>query len=113
MATAGHTLVAYSGVARGLENFEVDEAVMKSDLEAHWEVVTEGAQTILRNAGMDEAYNRVKVLIRGRELTQAVFNKWIDDLSVEDFVKDKLRLLSPLTYLGLAEQIADRSLKEK
>ena len=109
----GHALVAYTSLARGLENLEANEAAMKSDLEAHWEVISEGAQTILRSAGIDKAFDQLKTVIRGKELTQAGFNKWIDDLSVEDSVKEKLRLLSPLTYIGLSKEIATHSLEEK
>jgi adenylosuccinate lyase len=109
----GHTLVAYSSLARGLENLEAERSAMRSDLEAHWEVITEGAQTILRAAGVHEAYDQLKSLVRGKELTQEGFNQWIEDLSVENSVKDKLRVLSPLTYTGLADQIAGRALKSK
>jgi adenylosuccinate lyase len=109
----GHSLVAYAGLTRGLENLGADEAAMRSDLEAHWEVIAEGAQTILRAAGVNEAYNQLKSIVRGKELTQAGFNQWIEGLAVENSVKDKLRVLNPLTYFGLAEQIANLALKEK
>ena len=109
----GHTLLAYIGLARGLENLETDEAVLRTDLEAHWEVVAEGAQTILRVAGVKEAYNQLKSIVRGKGLTQLGFNEWIESLMVDDSIKDKLRGLSPLTYIGLAEQIAARALKEE
>jgi hypothetical protein len=46
-------------------------------------------------------------------LTQREFNEWIDGLAVKESVKDQLRTLSPLTYIGLATQLADRTLKNK
>ena len=109
----GHTLLAYKGLLRGLENLEADEAVLRIELEAHWEVVAEGAQTILRAAGVKEAYNQLKSIVRGKGLTHLGFNAWIEGLTVEDSVKDKLRGLSPLTYIGLAEQIAESVIKEE
>ena len=33
---------------------------MRAELEAHWEVVAEGAQTILRAAGVSDAYDQLK-----------------------------------------------------
>jgi adenylosuccinate lyase len=109
----GHALVGYTSMARGLERLEADESVLRSDLEAHWEVIAEGAQTILRAAGVNEAYDQLKSVVRGKGLTQQRFYKWIEELTVEDSVKEKLRGLSPLTYTGLAEQIAERALKSK
>jgi adenylosuccinate lyase len=109
----GYSLVAYSSLTRGLDKMEVDESAVRSDLEAHWDVVAEGAQTILRAAGVNEAYDQLKSIVRGKNLTQEEFNKWVDELAVKKSVKDSLRSLSPLTYTGLAAQIAHRALREK
>ncbi len=83
---------------------------MRQDLEASWQVVAEGAQTILRAAGVADAYERVKELTRGRELTRAGYERWIDSLQVEEQVKERLRGLTPFSYTGLAEQIASEIL---
>ncbi len=109
----GHSLVGYLSLTSGLEHLEADESVLRSDLEAHWEVVSEGAQTILRAAGVHEAYDQLKLVVRGKGFSQERFYKWIENLGVDNSVKDRLRGLSPLTYTGLAEQIADRALKGK
>jgi adenylosuccinate lyase len=85
---------------------------MRAELEAHWEIVAEGAQTILRAAGVSEAYNQLKSLARGKEITKETFNQWIENLSVEESVKQKLRALSPLTCIGLAEEIATLAFEE-
>jgi len=108
----GHSLVAYASLVKGLERVEANESSMRAELEAHWEIVAEGAQTILRAAGVSEAYNQLKSLARGKEITKETFNQWIENLSAGESVKEKLRALSPLTYVGLAEEIADRALKE-
>ncbi len=109
----GHSLMGYISLSRGLERIEANESVMKKDLENHWEVIAEGAQTILRAAGVSEAYDQLKSFTRGKGITKETFNKWIDGLSVDKSVKEKLRALSPLTYVGLAEEIAEKALKEK
>ena len=108
----GHSLVAYRSLRRGLERLEVDESAMRSELEAHWEVIAEGAQTILRAAGVSDAYEQLKSISRGKEFTQETFLKWIDSLSLDRPTKEKLHALSPLTYIGLAERVAERALKE-
>ncbi|HEY9151852.1 MAG TPA: adenylosuccinate lyase [Anaerolineales bacterium] len=107
----GHSLVAYVSLAKALERVEANESVMRSELEAHWEVIAEGAQTILRAAGVSEAYEQLKSFARGKEITKETFNLWIESLSVDEPVKEKLRALSPLTYIGLAEEIANMSLR--
>ncbi|MGA7193415.1 MAG: adenylosuccinate lyase [Anaerolineales bacterium] len=109
----GHSLVAYASLAKALERVEANESAMRAELEAHWEVVAEGAQTILRAAGVSDAYDQLKSLARGKQITKETFTQWIENLSVEELVKEKLRALSPLTYVGLAEEIAENSLKEK
>ena len=108
----GHSLVAYASLARALERVEANESAMRTELEAHWEVVAEGAQTILRAAGVSEAYDQLKSIARGKEITKETFNQWIENLSVGESVKEKLRALSPLTYIGLAEEIAEKTLKK-
>jgi adenylosuccinate lyase len=106
----GHTLVAWTSIARGLERVEANEAGLRSALEAHWEVVAEGAQTILRTANMPSAYEQLKSLTRGKEITQESYQAWVEALEVEEAVKSKLHSLSPLRYVGLAEEIVERVL---
>ncbi len=108
----GHSLIGYHGLSRGLGLLEVDAAAMQQDLEAHWEVVAEGAQTILRAEGLRNPYELLKDLTRGRALTRDGYNRWIDELAVQDRVKDTLRGLTPLTYVGLAAQMAEQALRD-
>jgi len=108
----GHSLLAYESLAKGLERVEVNESAMRSELDAHWEVVAEGAQTILRAAGVSKAYDQLKSIVRGKEFTKETFNQWIGGLSADESTKAKLRALSPLTYIGLAEEIAEKTLND-
>jgi adenylosuccinate lyase len=109
----GHSLLAYASLAKALERVEANESAMRAELEAHWEVVAEGAQTILRAAGVSDAYDQLQSIARGKQITKETFNQWIENLSVEESVKEKLRALSPLTYVGLAEEIAKKALEKK
>ncbi len=109
-AALGHTLIAWTSITRGLERVEANEAGLRSGLEAHWEVVAEGAQTILRAANAPSAYEQLKSLTRGKKITQESFRQWIESLEVDGNVKTKLRTLSPLTYIGLADDIVEQVL---
>jgi adenylosuccinate lyase len=106
----GHSLLAYVNIARGLDRLDANEAKICADLEANWVVIAEGAQTILRAAGVRDAYEMLKSLTRGRSITQADYKTWVDGLDVEEMVKTRLRALSPFNYIGLAETLVEYSL---
>ncbi len=106
--TLGHSLLAYTNLARGLDRIEANEDAMRADLQAHWEVVAEGAQTILRAAGVPDAYESLKTLTRGQNITESDFHTWIEALTIDETIKARLRALSPFSYSGLAEEIASR-----
>ena len=105
-----HSLLAWTNLQRGLTRIVPDEEKLKAELHAHWEVVAEGAQTILRAAGQSGAYESLKDLTRGRLLTGAEYLAWCDSLDVNDETRARLRSLSPESYLGLAIQLTDRVL---
>ncbi len=111
-AAFGHSFVGYISMRRGLELIEPDAAAMKADLAAHWEVVAEGAQTILRTAGVSNPYGLLKEMTRGKGLTEQGYREWIDSLTVDDEVKNRLRALSPFSYTGLAAQLAESALEK-
>lgn len=105
----GHTLVAYVNLARGLERLDANVDKMRADLEAHWEVLAEAAQTILRAAGVRNAYDQLKALTRGKAFSSDEFRAWVESLHVDEAVKARLRALSPLTYVGLAARIVEET----
>ena len=106
----GHSLLAWTNLQRGLKRIAPDEEKLKAELNAHWEVVSEGAQTILRTAGRSGAYESLKERTQGRVLTEADYKSWCDAIDVDDRTRDKLKLLSPETYLGLAIKLTDKLL---
>ncbi len=64
----GHTLLAWNNVTRGMSRVDADEEKIRSEFNVHWEVVSEGAQTILRAAGRSDAYESLKSQTRGRQM---------------------------------------------
>ncbi|HZJ21861.1 MAG TPA: adenylosuccinate lyase [Anaerolineales bacterium] len=102
-----HTLLAWINITRGMGRVDADEENIKHELNKHWEVVSEGAQTILRAAGRSGAYESLKSQTRGRILTEADFKAWVEALEVDEETRTKLKSLSPESYIGLAVQIAD------
>ena len=89
-----------------------DEGKLKDELDAHWEVVSEGAQTILRAVGRADAYESLKRQTRGRILTEADYKSWVEAVDVNDETRARLQSLSPESYIGLAIQLTDRVIDE-
>ena len=107
----GHSLLAWSNFQRGLKRIAPDEEKLKAELNAHWEVVSEGAQTILRAAGKSDAYESLKEQTRGRVLTGSDYKAWCDAIDVDDVTREKLKALSPESYIGLADKLATQILE--
>jgi adenylosuccinate lyase len=103
----GHTLLAWINVARGMSRVDADEETIRAELNAHWEVVSEGAQTILRAAGQSDAYETLTSEMRGRQMDSTNYRRWVEALDVEEETRGRLMGLSPESYIGLAIQITD------
>lgn len=108
----GHTLVAWQNLLRGLDKIEPNVAHMQQELENHWEIVSEGAQTILRAAGVNDAYEQLKTLTRGKAITREDYEKWVYSLNGDTQLKVKLLELSPEKYIGLARELTNKALGE-
>jgi adenylosuccinate lyase len=106
-AAFAHCLIGYGKTETGLGKVVPNEQVMREELEATPEIIGEAVQTILRREGDTEAYERVKELTRGRDVTLADFRELFDDLDVDDGVRAELRALTPAGYTGLADELVD------
>ncbi len=109
----GHSLIAWTNFQRGLKRIAPDEEKLTAELNAHWEIVSEGAQTILRAAGKPNAYESLKEQTRGRILTKIDYKLWVDSIDVNDEVRAQLTSLSPQSYVGLAVELVDRLIARK
>ena len=105
-AAFAHCLVGYRKTEAGLGTVVPNAVVMREDLDAHPELIGEAVQTILRREGDTDAYERVKQLTRGRDVTLADFRALFDDLDVDEDVRAELRALSPADYVGLGAELA-------
>ena len=105
-AAFAHCLVGYRKTEAGLGTVVPNAVVMREELDAHPELIGEAVQTILRREGDTDAYERVKQLTRGRDVTLADFRALFDDLDVDEAVRAELRALSPADYVGLGAELA-------
>jgi adenylosuccinate lyase len=107
----GHTLIAWTNLLNGMSRIAANEEKLNDELNAHWEVVAEGAQTILRAAGKSDAYESLKRQTRGRILTEADYRSWCEAIDVSDDVRARLAALSPQSYIGLAGQLVNEAFR--
>ncbi len=103
----GHSLIAWTNLRRGLTRIAPDEEKLREELNSHWEVIAEAAQTILRAAGKADAYEALKHQTRGRVLSETDYRSWVKSIDVEEATRERLKSLSPETYLGLAIQLTE------
>ncbi|TAE47442.1 MAG: adenylosuccinate lyase [Bacteroidetes bacterium] len=100
-AAVGYAFLSAEAALRGLDKLMVNEAALRSDLDANWAVLAEAIQTILRREGYPEPYEALKDLTRGQaEITADSIRAFISGLNVDAAVKTELLALSPETYLG-------------
>ncbi|WP_205739755.1 adenylosuccinate lyase [Georgenia sp. SYP-B2076] len=107
----GHSLLAIDNIRRGLAGLDVDGDALARDLDGNWEVLGEAVQQAMRAAsiagatGMEDPYERLKELTRGRRVDGAGMRAFIAGLGLPGDVEDRLRVLEPGTYTGLAAQL--------
>jgi adenylosuccinate lyase len=105
----GYSLLAYEGCLRGLGKLEPDPKRIDADLDANWEVLAEPIQTVMRRYGIEDAYEQLKALTRGKEgITRESLHQFIRTLAIPQPEKERLRRLTPANYTGLAAQLAKR-----
>lgn len=104
----GHTLLAWQNITRGMDRVDVDEEKIRQELNEHWEVISEGAQTLLRAAGRSDAYESLRSELRGRVLSESSYRRWAESLEVNEETRARLLGLSPESYIGLAVKIVDQ-----
>lgn len=97
-----HTLIATQSILKGLNKLLLNEAAIYEDLDNTWAVVAEGIQTILRREGYPKPYEALKALTRTNEaITEKSISEFIDQLDVEDTVKQELKRITPRNYTGI------------
>ncbi|MDX8381250.1 MAG: adenylosuccinate lyase [Ghiorsea sp.] len=98
----GYTLLALSSLDRGLSKLEVNEAKMLQDLDNTWEVLAEAVQTVMRRYALENPYEQLKALTRGKGITSDRLKAFITDLDIPEDAKARLIAITPADYIGNA-----------
>ncbi len=105
----GYTLLAYESCLRGLNKLEVNAQRIADDLNSSWEVMAEPIQTVMRRYGIENAYDKLKELTRGKQgINRTSLQAFIKSLDIPEAEKQRLIQLSPDTYTGKAAELAQR-----
>lgn len=99
-----HIKIALTFILRGMGRIRVDKDAISTELENHWEVVSEAYQVILRSAGVKDGYELLKEFTRGKIVDKNAMHSFIDEIAKKNnlskTVFDKLKKITPENYIG-------------
>jgi len=99
----GYALLGYDSCLRGLNKLEVNPARLAEDLDNSWEVLAEPIQTVMRRYGIENPYEQLKELTRGKGgINQASLHTFIEKLKIPEEAKQLLLNMTPASYTGKA-----------
>ena len=102
----GYAILAYDSCLRGLNKLEVNPARLAEDLDATWEVLAEPVQTVMRRYGIENPYEQLKELTRGKGISKEALREFITGLVLPQEAKDLLLAMTPANYIGRAAELA-------
>lgn len=101
--------IGVKNTMKGLSKLDLDEAVMRKDLDSNPELLAEPFQTAMRVFGEENPYERLKALTRGRKIDKKALDAFVDSLEkVPPQFKERMRTLTPAAYVGLAEKLVQQ-----
>ena len=102
----GHSLVALASLLKGLGKLEVNATRLGEDLDVSWEVLAEPIQTVMRRYGIENPYEQLKALTRGKAITREDLAAFVNGLDLPEEAKRRLLKLTPAGYTGNAAAMA-------
>ncbi len=97
-----HSSIAYQSALRGMSKLDINPAAMERDLDNNWEVLAEPVQTVMRRYGIEQPYEKLKELTRGKSVDQAAMQAFVEKLDIPQEAKDTLLAMTPMNYIGNA-----------
>jgi len=101
-----HTSIALQSILRGLAKLDANNQSLADELDANWEVLAEPIQVVMRRHGVERPYERLKELTRGQRIGREALAEFIAGLEIPNEAKERLKTLSPATYVGNAAEQA-------
>ena len=105
----GYTLLGYDSCLRGLNKLEANPKRLNDYLDNNWEVLAEPIQTVMRRYGVENPYEQLKELTRGKGgITRGTLHAFIAKLAIPEDAKQRLLQMTPHNYTGMAAELAAR-----
>ncbi len=101
-----HCLIAYKAIEKGLSKIAPNIKAMEDEVNSHPEVLAEAYQLVLKVYGYGDAYEIVKERTRGQQVTLEALHALLEEFEIPEHQKQKLKALTPATYLGFAPKLA-------
>ncbi|PWA88378.1 Adenylosuccinate lyase [Artemisia annua] len=105
----GYSLLAYKSALVGIGKLQVNEAALNKDLDNSWEVLAEPIQTVMRRYAVEEPYEKLKELTRGKAVNKESITEFINGLEIPVEAKKELLKLTPHNYVGVAAQLVEEA----
>ena len=102
-----YALIAYQATLKGISKLEVNEENLLRELDSNWELLAEPVQTVMRRYGIEQPYEKLKELTRGKRVDQAAMANFINSLELPVEAKQRLLELTPASYIGRAIAFVD------
>jgi adenylosuccinate lyase len=103
----GYTLLGYDSCLRGLNKLEINSAKLAEDLDNSWEVLAEPIQTVMRRYGIENPYEQLKELTRGKGgINKSSLHAFIETLKIPADAKKLLLEMTPASYIGKAAELS-------
>jgi len=103
----GYSMIAYKSALKGISKLKLNEQKLAEDLNDAWEVLAEPIQTVMRKAGIEKPYEKLKELTRGQKIDRETIQKFVQELDLEAADKQRLLDMTPESYIGIADKIVD------
>ena len=110
---AGHGAIAYASLLKGLSKLQLNKKVLADDLDKSWEVLAEPIQTVMRVHGIENPYEQLKTLTRGKAITPEILVEFVEKLEIPADAKQQLLKLTPAAYTGNAAALAQSLVQDK
>ncbi|MDA9766783.1 adenylosuccinate lyase [Candidatus Thioglobus sp.] len=104
--SCAHSLISYASICKGIGKLEINESKITEDLDKAWEVLAEPIQTVMRRYGVENPYEKLKDLTRGKQIDSKIIDDFINTLEIPAEAKEQLRKLTPMNYIGNAINLA-------
>lgn len=99
----GYSLLGYDSCLRGLNKLEANFARLAEDLDNSWEVLAEPIQTVMRRYGIENPYEQLKALTRGKGgINKESLHAFVQTLKIPADAKQMLLDMTPASYTGIA-----------